>query len=429
MIKNKTWKKWTVEEDNYLIENYKKIEPKEISINLNRSMSSIHGRAKQLNIKIKPDWSDEEIRILKDNYSKCSNYELLSLLPNRTLGSIRYKVNDLDIYYNKYNIHMWSEKDIEDLKELYWNSSQEVMLERFYPRKWEAIKSRAKLYGFKRYKHIYKQLFDFEIIDSEIKAYYLGYICADGCVNQKSRQIIVAFGCSIKDYDFMIMMRDKFSPESKVNIRKIGSGFKKSKKYGSCGFSVCNSNIGNQLIKLGVIPNKSLILKMPDIPKEFLGPFWRGYFDGDGSISVSKTKKPPIYCQLVGTYEMMDSLKNTMLEIYPSDANVIKHPQTKNNTYTLKYAGYKAIAFLQWIYKDATIYLERKYQIAKPFLNFNLSEVPIKMANYYTEEKLNFLINNSENYTITELSEMFNRRKDCISKKLRSLGLKHKRSQ
>lgn len=264
----------------------------------------------------------------------------------------------------------WTRTDIEDLKPLYWNAPKAELLSRFYPRSLGAIKTKAKNLGYRRFKRINRLLFDFEKIDTEIKAYFLGYICADGCVTKRERQSVIQFSCSIKDCDYLRLLRDSISPDSKLSVLTHNSTFGIQQL---CRFDVCNSKAANQLIDLGVVPNKSLILKMPEIPKIMHRHFWRGYFDGDGSVSISKTRKPPVYCQLVGTYEMMSSLQAIFKNIHSNNCSVKKHSQTKNNTYTLRYSGYVAMSFLDWIYADATIYLPRKFQLYYDYVYTKLS--------------------------------------------------------
>ena len=48
--------------------------------------------------------------------------------------------------------------------------------------------------------------------------------------------------------------------------------------------------MANDLINLGCIPNKSLILLPPKLKDEFISHFIRGYFDGDGSIGKYKNR-------------------------------------------------------------------------------------------------------------------------------------------
>lgn len=46
----------------------------------------------------------------------------------------------------------------------------------------------------------------------------------------------------------------------------------------------------NDLLKLGLTPNKSLTLKMPKVPDKYLSHFTRGYFDGDGNVTIARYK-------------------------------------------------------------------------------------------------------------------------------------------
>ena len=45
------------------------------------------------------------------------------------------------------------------------------------------------------------------------------------------------------------------------------------------------------LTKLGLMPNKSKVVRMPHIPRKYLSHFIRGYFDGDGHVSASEYQK------------------------------------------------------------------------------------------------------------------------------------------
>ena len=53
-------------------------------------------------------------------------------------------------------------------------------------------------------------------------------------------------------------------------------------------FSIGNNDLANDLIRLGVTPNKSLEMQFPNIPDEFLRHFVRGLFDGDGSVYIER---------------------------------------------------------------------------------------------------------------------------------------------
>lgn len=63
-----------------------------------------------------PVWTDEEIKILKDNYSKSTKEEICKLLPNRKYGNIKTKASKLGI---KKDYYYWTEHEIDILKRFY----------------------------------------------------------------------------------------------------------------------------------------------------------------------------------------------------------------------------------------------------------------------------------------------------------------------
>ena len=65
---------------------------------------------------------------------------------------------------------------------------------------------------------------------------------------------------------------------------------------------VNSSKMANDLINLGCVPNKSLILLPPNLTDKFISHFIRGYFDGDGSIGKYNGR---IKFSLLGTNELL----------------------------------------------------------------------------------------------------------------------------
>ena len=118
-------------------------------------------------------------------------------------------------------------------------------------------------------------------------------------------------------------------------------------------------------MKLGCIPNKSLILKFPNekqLPKNLLKHFIRGYFDGDGYIS--KNNKP-ITINILGTKEFLLKL----CEIINIDKNKVKNKTLNKNTYYIEINGKNARNFCNFIYRDSNIFLNRKKELYNYYLN------------------------------------------------------------
>jgi hypothetical protein len=116
----------------------------------------------------------------------------------------------------------------------------------------------------------------FEKIDTEDKAYFLGFIIADGNIGENSNSI------SIIQKDPYILY------EFKKYIEFSGDIYLPYKNRNICTINFSSSKTKNDLSKLGVFSNKTYTIKYPDIPEELQNHFIRGVFDGDGCIFIRK---------------------------------------------------------------------------------------------------------------------------------------------
>jgi hypothetical protein len=142
----------------------------------------------------------------------------------------------------------------------------------------------------------------FEKIDSNEKAYWLGLLFADGYVrkrkqfNGKHKQGGTV-GISLKNGDEYLLEK---------LIIDLGSTYKLTKQikdeFLSYKLEVNSSKMADDLINLGCIPNKSLILMPPNLKDKFIPHFIRGYFDGDGSIGKYGGR---LKFSLLGTNELL----------------------------------------------------------------------------------------------------------------------------
>ena len=95
--------------------------------------------------------------------------------------------------------------------------------------------------------------------------------------------------------------------------------------------------------------------------------FIRGYFDGDGCITriIRKTVVVPDI-NILGTLEFITKL----VKIANIPQKLTKSKQHKHNTFALRCNAINDIVyFLNYMYKDATIYLDRKYKLYEFFKN------------------------------------------------------------
>lgn len=198
----------------------------------------------------------------------------------------------------------------------------------------------------------------FDIIDDEHKAYWLGFIYADGYLNSKNPTV----GIELKYTD--IDHLNKFKSDLKSNLEvKI---YNKNSTFGpqtNCRFVFNNTITYNALISHGITPTKSLDGQFPVVDdNQFIKDIIRGIFDGDGSLSyrVGSNGFLTSNISICGTKEVLQAI-----EEYSGFGWVWtqRYPERNINNWQIHTGKQNDILnFLNNIYQGATIYLDRKYQ-------------------------------------------------------------------
>jgi dUTP pyrophosphatase len=197
-----------------------------------------------------------------------------------------------------------------------------------------------------KYKKIDDNMFD--NIDSNEKAYLLGWIASDGTIRRSGFQI------SIRDYDKDVL--EKINKVLFLDELPISKS-----KNNMVNLTVNSETIAKKLTEIFKIKElieenesykKSYIIKFPNIDEKYLYYFIRGVFEGDGHFRY--TKKNPV-CGIT-------SSSSEFLE------EIIKRCELKcninNNMFEL--CGNIALDFLNKVYKnvlvnDEVLFMNRKY--------------------------------------------------------------------
>lgn len=192
----------------------------------------------------------------------------------------------------------------------------------------------------------------FETIDTEEKAYILGFIYADGCITNHALQIKV----SKRDVEILEKIKGALKSNHKIGTYINSNGYGIGNEY--CAIRMVDKKIEQDLSMLGVVSRKTKTLTFPtnnQIPQDLVRHFIRGYFDGDGS--VSKHTSP--FISFTGTYEMLCGVKRELQKIVHTQANI--YPYKNKDIFDYKVGGTNQMKKIyDYFYKDATIFLGRK---------------------------------------------------------------------
>lgn len=216
-------------------------------------------------------------------------------------------------------------------------------------------------------KHSYNEKF-FDVIDTEAKAYWLGFIYADGCIAERNNiPRSLQINISIKDKGHLVKF---YNDLNHSNLPKIITSFTKGAYRQYETINISNKILVAGLLKHGVTPRKSFTTLFPyQIPKEMYRHFIRGYWDGDGSIIKNPKHKA---LKAIGTYDFLKSIQEIYCLENPllTETKICLCRRYSEKLYTISKDGTNQAKLLaDYLYKGATVYLDRKYDIYKEHYN------------------------------------------------------------
>lgn len=200
----------------------------------------------------------------------------------------------------------------------------------------------------------------FDTIDTQAKAYILGFICADGWVatNRCGNPNLVGLMIQERDVEILEFIKDE------LNVK----GCKPSTGNGAIGLNLCSVKMAKTLNSYGVVPNKSLTLDIEEvinkaqISKHLIPSFVLGYYDGDGGIysTLGRNKKTLQWsCGFTGTMETCKYLQK-----FFNDGHIVDEKAKSGRVFTFKMSGRnRVVEGLEKLYgQHETFCFYRKYQ-------------------------------------------------------------------
>jgi predicted DNA-binding protein YlxM (UPF0122 family) len=254
---------------------------------------------------------------------------------------------------NDYNNHHVSNKILSQKYGLHRSTIQQILIK-------NGIQLRLQNYTSR--KHTLTDVHYFNRIDTEEKAYILGLLFADGNINKNGFEI------SLAETDKELL--DKLSI---IFYNKIILGYRKSKLCGKYvskpqyRLIVTSQIIKNDLIKHGCVQSKTFKIVLPKLNIDLYRHFIRGYFDGDGSICIPSKKPQNITITITSNKKFCDELAEYIKSIINVNTkSIIRY----KNVGCVRLTGRKQIIrFMNWIYTDSNLFLERKFNKYKNYIN------------------------------------------------------------
>jgi len=157
----------------------------------------------------------------------------------------------------------------------------------------------------------------FENINTPEKAYWLGFLFADGNVyipkiaEGKSKGGSVDIALKVDDDYHLYNFLNCINGNMPIKYRNIKLN---DNIYKSCRLQIGSIKMATDLLNCGCIPNKSLKLEFPKfLSNDLISHFVRGYIDGDGCVFFKQYKKyDTLFVSLLGTYQFLNSIKEIL---------------------------------------------------------------------------------------------------------------------
>jgi hypothetical protein len=291
----------------------------------------------------------------------------------------------------------------------------------------------------------------FKTIDSEEKAYWLGFLAADGCIRRRVNEVGKTRGdgiylkLAVLDESHMERFRDSICPDAQIHHRTNKTKTKKgnvSISY-TCNLGIYSNELVQDIMKLGVGPNKTFTIPKPTIDEKYYRDYIRGFFDGDGCCYIKKT----MGSRGLYTFDIKFSLccaSKELRDFFAEELDKINIQTKSYDNLNLNIVGgfLGAKKFFDYLYTDATIYLQRKYDKGMIFVeHFNNLPKDIFINEYvynpditkpdevWTEEELKIVIDTNDKIPYSYLSgtHLPNKSKQQIFRMRKKLGLKSRR--
>lgn len=253
----------------------------------------------------------------------------------------------------------WSNQERKDITSRYQSGESSVDIASDYNVSAVTIRNRLEKWGVERRSRSDLQSLGqlrendvddsyFSNIDGGAKAYWLGFINADGCVTTQNRLTVEI---SQRDQSHLEKLRQALSAEHSIYERGE-----------LCRLVITSKKLSDSLKSLGVEPRKSKTSgKSVKVPDGLESHFWRGVVDGDGHYSKSQRT-----IVLAGNQLTVQDFASWVNSVAPMATT---KPYEAGRTVRAHVCGQAASIVAQRLYKDSTpaIRLERKYEIAKEY--------------------------------------------------------------
>lgn len=351
-------------------------------------------------------WTDEDLDKLRDLFNQGLSYSVISKKLGKTVRACQGKAvrlglkkKECNVWKNNSRADIWTNEEIEKLLYCAKNYTTYSEISKIMGRSIKAIT--YKLYELKvhikeksnieisEYKRAYSVEDNyFEKINSQKKAYWLGWLITDGYVITKlntNRGIcnVNSIGLKLQAKDRCVLEDFKKDLNTNVSIKSIKS--KKAFEYTNkitnktvcikggeqAEFRFSSAKMIQDLAKYGIHQNKTYDVVFPkELDSKYYPGFIAGVISGDGCIDIKKNRKGFILrCTIAGTLDLVQKIREILIkEICFNPEKKISKYESSKCLYRLELNQTETIALYNWLQKNGISLMERKNKLIEEFL-------------------------------------------------------------
>ena len=194
----------------------------------------------------------------------------------------------------------------------------------------------------------------FDVLTPEA-TYWYGFIYADGYLHRQESLVV---GLARRDHGHLEKLRDFLKSGHPIRDYTVSSG---KKRCEASDFRPSNQHLLKRLIELGLGTPRQFDKVLTNVPEEYIHHWIRGYFDGNGHTRNSTKLQEVGFC---GTLNVIEWIRLQLA------SHAYRRPDQKltlrkgTNIYYVVYGGrFQVIDIYDYLYRDATVWLDRKREI------------------------------------------------------------------
>ncbi len=212
----------------------------------------------------------------------------------------------------------------------------------------------------------------FDSVDNEVKAYWLGFLAADGCI---ANSHTITVGLAAYDHDHLLRFKAALGSSHLIRTYMRGTYAGSFENSGPTSrIQLPSKQLTSSLIAHGVLRRKSDCLDWPEnLAPDLLRHYLRGYFDGDGWFTSSMhhaCKRPQFFWRMNGTESFCLGAQAYLMKAVGARRTKLRLEHRCEGTYLLSYGGNRQVKRIYGLmYEGATVWLPRKRDRAVSLFN------------------------------------------------------------